>query len=38
MRLDETCQQVIDEISLEAAADARPAPRQKARALAAAEA
>jgi hypothetical protein len=28
MRLDETCQQVIDEISLEAAADA---PRRKIR-------
>jgi biopolymer transport protein ExbB len=39
MRLDETCQQVIDEISLEAAADARrPGPRPKARAAAAVEA
>ncbi len=38
MRLDETCQQVIDEISLEAAADARQPPRPKARAAAAAEA
>lgn len=33
MRLDETCQQVIDEISLEAAADARPAARPKSRAM-----
>ena len=39
MRLDETCQQVIDEISLESAADARrPGPRPKARAAAAVEA
>ena len=35
MRLDETCQQVIDEISLEATSDTR---RRKARAAAAGEA
>lgn len=38
MRLDETCQQVIDEISLESAADVRrPTPRSKTRAAAAVE-